>query len=241
MQINKLENQKNINLENNLEIQNKQNNFLESILGKTINSAIDIGIRFILPDFMEEQIINVKDNLLKYGLREGIDRTIKDAINIGKSAIGIFTGNFENISQMQEAIKKGGIIDGISDSLNFVINKATKSGVIDNKVGNVIKNSKNLILNNIENNIEKTFSQQTRSLEYVETYIENWKNSYKEKDFSQMKKEYFNLQNEMKNLVPIEKTLQEARKVEMLHTLIQNKGEKFDLTQEEIQLVEKLK
>ena len=43
-------------------MKNKQNNFLNSILGKSINSAIDIGIRTIFPDFIESQIISLKDN-----------------------------------------------------------------------------------------------------------------------------------------------------------------------------------
>ncbi|MDQ9826896.1 hypothetical protein RFZ44_26835, partial [Acinetobacter sp. 163] len=70
--------------------------------------------------FIDEQIINIKDNLLEYGLKDGISKTINDAIDLGKSAIGIFTGNFENVSQMQDAIKNGGLIDGISTVLDTV-------------------------------------------------------------------------------------------------------------------------
>ena len=60
MDINELE--KNNNLENDIKQENNQKNFLETALGKTINFAIDIGIRAILPDFIEEQVINLKDN-----------------------------------------------------------------------------------------------------------------------------------------------------------------------------------
>ena len=49
-----------IELNNNLEIEKEQNNFLETTLGKTINTGIDIGIRAILPDYIEEQIIDLK-------------------------------------------------------------------------------------------------------------------------------------------------------------------------------------
>ena len=100
----------NLEVTNNIEIEKQQQNFLETTLGKTINTGIDIGIRAVLPDFIEEQIIDLKDNLLKYGLKDGIKKSIDDAINLGKSAIVIVTGNFEDISQMQEAIKNGGII-----------------------------------------------------------------------------------------------------------------------------------
>ena len=59
----------------------------------------------ILRDVAELYNINIKDNLLNYGLKDGITKTIDDSIDLGKSAIGIVTGNFENVSQMQEAIK----------------------------------------------------------------------------------------------------------------------------------------
>lgn len=62
---NKLNNE--INIENNLDIINKQTSFLESTLGKTINTGIDIGIRAILPDYIENQIIDLKNNLILYG------------------------------------------------------------------------------------------------------------------------------------------------------------------------------
>ena len=51
---NNLENE--IEINNNLEIEKEQKSFLETTLGKTINTEIDIGIRALLPDFIEEQI-----------------------------------------------------------------------------------------------------------------------------------------------------------------------------------------
>ena len=128
----------NIEINNNLEIEKDQKNFLETTLGKTINTGIDIGIRSILPDFIEEQIIDLKDNLIKYGLKDGIKKSIDDAIDIGKSAIGIVSGNFENISQMQEAIKSGGIIDNVSGLLDTVINKVQSNGLINSTVARTI-------------------------------------------------------------------------------------------------------
>ena len=129
----------NIEINNNLELEKNQKNFLETTLGKTINTGIDIGIRAVLPDFIEEQIIDLKDNLIKYGLKDGIKKSIDDAINIGKSAIGIVSGNFENISQMQEAIKSGGIIDNVSGLLDTVINKVQSNGLINSTVARTIK------------------------------------------------------------------------------------------------------
>lgn len=241
MEINKLENNKNLEISNNIEIGEKQKSFLNTTLGKAINGAIDIGIRAILPDFIDEQIVNIKDNLLEYGLKDGISKTIDDAVNLGKSAIGIFTGNFENISQMQDAVKSGGVIDGISTLLDSVINKVKKGGLIDTNVSNMIIKGKNIILNNVENNIENTFKKQYQNLEYINKYIDNWKNSFKNKDFEKMEKEYKKLEKQLKQIAPIEKTINEAKTIEVLHNLIKNNGQDFNLTNEQLELVEKLK
>ena len=54
-------------IENDIDIvtEEKQNNFLETALGKTVNTAVDIGLRWILPDLVEDEIINLKDNLMR--------------------------------------------------------------------------------------------------------------------------------------------------------------------------------
>ena len=229
-----------IELNNNLEIEKEQKNFLETTLGKTINTGIDIGIRAILPDYIEEQIIDLKDNLIKYGLKEGIKKSIDDAINIGKSAIEIVSGNFENIAQMQEAIKNGGIIDNVSSLLDSVINKVQSNGLINSTVARTIKQGKNSILNNVEKNIENTFNNQIKALNYTEKYIENWKNYFENKDFNGMEKEYKKIKTEMNYLAPIEKMINEARTIENLHMLIKNNGQDFNLTKEQMELAEKL-
>lgn len=234
-----LENSNKINLEKNINNEIEQKNFLETTLGKTINTAIDIGIRSLLPDFLDDQIINIKDNLLNYGLNDGISKTIDDAIDLGKSALGIITGNFENISQMQNVVQAGGLIDGISSLLDTVVDKARQAGLINNTIARTIKQGKNVILNNVENNIEDTFNRQYEAIEYTNKYIKNWKEHFKEENFEGMEKEYRKLEKQLNSIAPIEKTINEARKIEIIHNLIKNNGNNFNLTNEELQLVEK--
>lgn len=238
MEINKIENE--LELTNHLVHNEEQSKFLETTLGKTINTALDIGIRALLPDFIDEQVINIKDNLFNYGLKEGIKETIDDTIDIGKSAIGIFTGDFENVSQMQNAIEAGGLIDGISSLLDTVIDKVNKKGIINYNIVNTIKQGKNVILNSIESNIEKKFNEQYIGIENLEKYIKNWKNDFNNRDFESMDKEYNKIEKEIRNLVPIERTINQARIIENLHNLVKNNGQNFNLTQEQLQLAEKL-
>ena len=241
MEVNELEKNNEINLNNNLEQEKDQKSFLETTLGKTINAGLDIGIRALLPDFIDEQVINLKDNLFEYGLKDGIKQTIDDAIDLGKSAIGVVTGNFENINQMQSAVETGGLIDGVSSLLDTVIDKVRDAGLINYNVANTIKQGKDVILNNVESNIEKTFTEQLTSVENTNKYIKNWKEYFNNQDFSGMEKEYEKLENELKNLVPLENTINEARTIENLHNLIKNNGQNFNLTQEQLELAEKLK
>ena len=236
---NNINNELNIN-NNNIKNEIEQKNFLETTLGKTINTGIDIGIRALLPNYIEQQVIDIKDNLMQYGLKDGIKKSIDDAVNLGKSTVGIVTGNFENISQVQDVIKSGGIIDNISNLLDDIINKVYKNGLINSTVANTIKQGKNVILNNVEKNIEKTFTDQLNSLDNTQKYINNWKEYYNNKNFEGMEKEYKKIEKEIDNLIPIEKTINEVRTIENLHNLIKNNGQDFNLSNEQLELAQKL-
>ena len=226
------------NFNNSLEI--KQNNFLQSALGKAINNGINIGLRYLLPNWAEDKVIELKDNLLNYGLKDGISKTIQSVIDTGKSAIGIVTGNFENVNQINEAVKNGGIIDSVSEIFDSVLNRIYSLGKINMATFNLIRNGKNSILNNVEKNIESNLTNQINSSKNLEIHIKNWKDYFNKKDFTNMEKEYKKIKTELKELVPIENTINSARSIELLHNLIKNNGQDFKLTQEEIELANKL-
>ncbi len=218
----------------------RKEDFLNSTLWKTINNGIDVGLRFLLPDVVEDEIITLKDNLINYGLKDGIKKSIDSVIDTGKQAIGIVTGNFEDIGQIQSVIKNGGIIDKISDVLDTVIDKAQEDGKISYNVSNVIKNGKSAILSSVERNIESTLNDQISGVKLVDKYIENWKQYYNEKNFDGMEKEYKKIKEKLKDLTPLRNTLTNANYVENVHNLIKNKGGDFNLSEEEMELINKL-
>ena len=227
-------------ISNNLNLESNQNNFLNSTIGKVVNNAIDIGLRYVLPDLIEEEIIDIKDSLIKNGLKEGVQTAIESAMNIGKSAIGIVTGNFENISQVKKAVETGGLIDAISEAVDFAVKKAKDSGIINSSVGSLIKSGKNTLLNNISSSIEQELVNQEKNIEKLGKYSENWKEYYDNKDFDGMEKEYNKIREMLEEIMPIEGTIKNARAIETLHNLIKNNGKNFELSQEEIELVKKL-
>ena len=232
--------EKNLENEKNLNLENEQNKFLESTIGKVINTGIDIGLRAILPDLIENQVIDIKNTLLQNGLKDGINQIVKSAIDMGKSAIGIFTGKFDNISQVETAIKKGGIIDSTSNLIDIVVNAAQKNNMLNSNTANIIKQGKNIVLGNVEKNIENVMTKQIKSIENINTYSASWKNYYEQKNFNGMEKEYKKIEKELKKIIPLENTIKQARIIENLHNVIKNKGENFQLSEEEIELAKRL-
>jgi len=227
-------------ISNNINLEQEQNKFINSTIGKIVNNGIDVGLRYILPDLIEEEVIDIKDSLVKNGLKEGIQTAVDSVMNIGKSAIGIVTGNFDNITQIKKAVEQGGLIDSISGVIDFVTNKAQSTGIIDKNISSLIKNGKNSILSNVSNSIEKELINQEKNIEKLENYSEKWKEYYENKNFEGMQKEYNKMQEKLKEIVPIEEVIKKARYIETLHQLIKNNDRNFDISEEALELANKL-
>ena len=45
----------------NLEVEKEQKSFLETTLGGIINTGLNLGIKYLLPDFVEDEVIKIKD------------------------------------------------------------------------------------------------------------------------------------------------------------------------------------
>ena len=227
-------------INNNINLEKSNNNFLNNIFGKTINTAIDIGLRAILPDLIENQIIDIKNSLLENGLKSGINTAIDSAVDFGKSAAGIVTGNFENINQVKIAIGNGGIVENISNVLDKVINTVYQKGYINRNTKNLIKNGKNVLLNNVSNNIKNQLEEQTNAVEKLEKYLNNWKDSYNKKDFSGMEKIYNKIEEQSQKIIPLENIINETKQIKALHNLIKNNGQNFNISIEEERLAHNL-
>jgi len=125
-----------------------QNNFLQSNLGQVINGAVDIGIKALVPDVLEDGVINIKNAFINEGLSGGVKTAINEAVNLGKSILGIFTGDFKNVQDVKNALSEGGLINGVSKVLDTVLQKATDSNLISSSIGNVLKTGKDVMIRN---------------------------------------------------------------------------------------------
>lgn len=237
---NDIEINSNIELDNLENLDKQQNNFLESTLGQVIDSSVDLGLRAILPNFIEDEVIEIKDTLIKEGFSEAVNKAIDSAIDIGKSALGIVTGKFESVSQAEKAVEKGGIVDSVSNVLDFTLDKVSDMGLLSKNITKVIKSGKDALIDNVSSDIKKEFKTQNKNIENLNKYNNNWKESFEAKDFSSMEKYMKKINNLLNKTLPLENTIKNARTIENLHELIKNNGKSFELTNEELQLAELL-
>ena len=232
----------NNNLVNNSlsKIEEKSQNFFETNLGQVVNNAIDFGIRAILPNWLENDIIDIKNSVFNEGFKEGVQLAINKAIDMGKAIEGIFTGNFESVSQIKAVIKSGGLLDTLSKLLDSVIEFAKEEKIINTSTARLIKSNKNIIMQNIENCIDNSLLEQTEAIGKIDGYIEKWKDYFEKEDFTNMKKIYNKIEKQMESLVPIQSVLDKVEYVENLQQLIENNGKNFQLTEEEMELANML-
>jgi hypothetical protein len=232
-----LNNEKNLK---EINLENKQNSFLDSTLWKVVNTGLNAGIRALLPNLIEDQVIDVKDAIIKSGFKTGAKQAINSAIDLGKSAKGIVTGDFEDISQAHDAIKTGGIIDSVSSALNFAIGKGMKAKIIPEKTGNILLTGKDVLMNTIESNIESNFNKQLKAINLLGKYEENWNLYYNNKDTEGMEREYRKINETIKKIMPTRNTIIKAEQILNKHKLLRNKGFDFNLSNEELNLAESL-
>ena len=229
-----------LDIANEMDLLNDQKNFLDTSIGKAVNVGLDIGIRALLPNAVEEGVIAVKDAIMENGFKEGIKQSIEDVVEITKNAGKVLTGNFENIEQVQMAVKSGGLIDMFSGALDLALKFANQMGSLDKTTYQMLKVGKNTILNTISSKIDDELTNQLKYVQKLDNYSSKWKEAYEVQDFASMEKAYNNMENYLDKTMPFERTLQEARNIENLHNLIKNNGKNFDLSENEIELAKRL-
>lgn len=173
---------------NENEVGEKQNKFLESTIGKVINTGVDVAIRAILPNAIEDEVIDIKNVIITDGFKEGIKAAINAASNIGKSISGIFTGKFDTVSQAYNAIKSGGIIDSASKLVDSAVKSAQDNKLMSASTAKFLKKSKNVVRDCISSKIEENFMEQVDGVEKVGKYINNWNKYLNQKDFARHEK-----------------------------------------------------
>ena len=226
--------------ENKNNLKEEQNSFLKSAFGTAVNEAIDYGLKKLLPDFIEDQVIDIKDSLLNNGIKEGINTAIDKVIDLGKSFIGIFNGDFQKVSQVEIAVQKGGLIDEMSDLFDKALENIKERDYISAKLNNIIKGGKDIVQSRLDENIKSVLKEQNKIIDNIDKCIENW-NTYKtENDFEKMELEYEKIKKQAESIIPLEETLQKLKELDNLHNYIKNNNQNCNISNIELELARKL-
>ena len=183
-----------------------------------------------MPEFIENEVIDVKNAIINGGIKEGINTAIENAINLGKNILGINNSDIKSIGEAKSILENGNLINGISKSMDFVLEGLSDNNIISKNTFNLIKGGKDLILNNISNNVENEFENEIKSLKKIEKYISNWEKYYSEKNMDGLNKEYKKIEKQIKNILPLKNIINNINKIENINELIKN-NENFDFSE----------
>ena len=195
-----------------------------------------------------EVLKNVKNKLLKLKesfnngkiLKEGINTAIDKVIDLGKSFIGIFNGDFQKVSQVEIAVQKGGLIDEMSDLFDKALENIKERDYISAKLNNIIKGGKDIVESRLDENIKSVLKEQNKIIDNIDKCIENW-NTYKtENDFEKMELEYEKIKKQAESIIPLEETLQKLKELDNLHNYIKNNNQNCNISNIELELARKL-
>lgn len=224
-----------------MELEKNLENTKEISAVKIVSTILDIGLKAILPDFIEDDVIEIKNTFIKEGFVEGVQEILDKLEDVGKSIIGIFSGRFETVEQIKRLVQTDGILDGTSELIDKILKKMQNNGKINKSTYNLIKTGKKEILNILEDELKSTYQENTYSLEKLNQYCEEWKENYKKQDYEEMKKNINKIKDRLEKSELVEEIINEARNIEKVQKYIEKKGSIENLSDKEKQLLEKIK
>ena len=194
----------------------KQTKDVKIDIGNLVDNALEIGLRTILPDFIEDDVIDIKNKFIEAGFTEGIKEANEKVKDIFKSIQGIFTCKFESIDQVKRLIETDGILDAASDLIDKILKTMLSKKKINKSTYNLIKTGKKEILNSLESELENYYKIDTYSLEKIQEYCQEWKENYTKKNYQEMQKTMNKIKQRLDKSESIEDIIKQAREIEKI-------------------------
>ena len=194
--------------------------FFGGVFKNALNFGVDLGLKALLPDLIEDQVIDIKNSILEGGFKEGVNTLMKKVNEFKNSITGIFTGNFNNIEEIHTATKQGGIIKTVSKGLSKGIDAGVKSGAIPKSIGGILKAGKTTMLNEFSNSLESQMRKEIQKFDILNDLNKKWYDALDQRDFDKMTKYTEKISVLSKDLVKFSNIIEETKKIEELHNFI---------------------
>ena len=205
---------------------------------KIANNALNFGLKAILPDFIEEDIIQIKDSFINEGFEKGLEEAKEKAEEVWKSVKGVFTGEFDTVGEIQKLIQKNGMLDTASDLVDKITKLLLAKKIINKTTYNLIKTGKKEIINALEGELNNYYKVDNYDFEGLSEQIEKWQKNYNDSDYESMEKTAKTILNILDKVDQIEAVITKARNIQKVQKYIQEKGSKEKLTKAERKLIE---
>lgn len=209
-------------------------------LPEMLDNALDIGLRAILPDFIEEDVIEIKNAFIQEGFIAGIEQIVKKIEDIINSIKSLFKGEFEDVDQIKKLVQKNGILSAGSSLIDTISKQLLDKKIISKKIYNMIKTGKNEILKALESELLKYYKEDENSLEKLKEDCQEWKENYTNKDYSKMKETMNKISKKIEQNKLIENIIKEARNIEKIEKYIEKSGSIENLSDNQKKFIENL-
>ena len=207
-------------------------------LPEMLDNALDIGLRAILPDFIEEDVIEIKNAFIQEGFIAGIEQIVKKIEDIINSIKSLFKGEF--VDQIKKLVQKNGILSAGSSLIDTISKQLLDKKIISKKIYNMIKTGKNEILKALESELLKYYKEDENSLEKLKEDCQEWKENYTNKDYSKMKETMNKISKKIEQNKLIENIIKEARNIEKIEKYIEKSGSIENLSDNQKKFIENL-
>ncbi len=229
----KMENTLTLELEKEPQL-GKQSTSIISNISEAFGEAIKKGTsQMNFPDNIGEA---VKSGLEKIDLKDIGSAAVESALKTGMKNLGMKAGMFNNIKDIFEAIKEGGLKKGLSAGLNVVIGLLK----IPTKAKTMIKNGKDLILDScFEDELKAVMKKQQNTISRINKKCEQMENAFQKGDNKTLERISKTLKSDLEKVMPIAKVIQKGESILNQYELYKNKG-KMALSAQEKELCQKL-
>lgn len=228
-------------IENTKETEQKE--FLDTTIGKIVDAGLDFAISTFVPDLIEKPVSNLKDKLLSWDFNKeketissgALEQTKKSEENRGKE---VDIGNV--VANLKDFLKEEKTINSFSKIIDAAIKELVDKDKISSNVSKMVKEGKNAVVEKIKEKIDHELDGQIVYVEELKEQTEKWKNYYQEKDIKNMKAVSKKIDSLMKDIMPIDTILTEAKQIQNLQQLIENNNNQFDLSSTQLELAKML-